>query len=307
VIKFLVSAAVNGSIGRFMESNFITAIFLPLALGVIMLGMGMSLTLADFKRILILPKAAAIGLVNQLLLLPLIAFGVALTFRLSPELAMGIMILAVCPGGPTSNLISHLCRADVALSITLTAVSSLVTVLTIPLLINLCLDYFMGVAGPRHLPLLDSVVKILLITLVPTALGMALNHWKPALCRRANGAVNLGSFLLFALVLAGAILSQKDELAGFFRQAGLAALTLNVVTLLVGYYSAKALAVSARQRMTISIESGLQNGTLAIAVAASPLLLNSPQMAIVPAIYSLIMFVTAGVLIAVSRIRPLQD
>ncbi len=284
-----------------MESNFLTAVFLPLALGVIMLGMGMSLTVADFLRVFRMPKAAVVGLANQLVVLPLIAFGVAVSFPLTPELAMGVMVLAVCPGGPTSNLISYLCRADVALSITLTAISSFVTVVTIPILINFSLDYFVGIDGPGQLPVLDSVGKILAITLVPTALGMALNHWRPDWCRRSTGAVNLASMALFVLVLAGAIFSQKDHLGGFFRQVGWPVLVLNVSTMAVGYFSAKVFGIDVRQRLTISIESGLQNGTLAIAIAASPLMLNSPAMAVAPAIYSLVMFGTAGVLIAVTR------
>jgi len=287
-----------------MEANFLTAVFLPLALGVIMFGMGLSLTLADFRRVILFPKAAAIGLANQLVLLPIIGVGVVLLLPLTPELAMGVMILAVCPGGPTSNLISHLCRADVALSITLTAISSLVTVLTIPLLTNLALWILMGVDGPRHLPVFDSVFKILIITLLPTALGMAVNHWFPELSKKSGGLVNLASLFLFLLVLTGAIYSQKDELAGFFQQAGFAALVLNAVTMTVGYFSARFFGVNLRQQLTISIESGLQNGTLAIAVAASPLLLNSPSMAIFPAIYSLVMFASAGILIAACRLVP---
>jgi bile acid:Na+ symporter, BASS family len=286
-----------------MESNFITAVFLPLALGVIMFGMGMSLRLADFYRVVAMPKAALLGLGNQLILLPLIAFAIASLFPLSPEIAMGIMVLAVCPGGPTSNLISYLCRADVALSITLTAISSLVTVLTIPFLINLSLAHFMGMDGPAQLPLLDSIFKILVITLVPTALGMSLNHWKPAFCKKSTGAVNLASMLLFVLVLAGAILSQREQLPGFFRQAGLATLALNVATMAAGYFSAKLFRLSREQGLTISIESGLQNGTLAIAIATSPLMLGSPQMAIAPAIYSLIMFLTSGLLLGMIRLR----
>jgi BASS family bile acid:Na+ symporter len=280
-----------------MEANFITAVFLPLALGVIMLGMGMSLRWEDFRRVVTLPKAALLGLINQLFLLPLIAFGVAKLLALPPELALGIMILSVCPGGPTSNLISYLCKADVALSITLTAVSSLITVFTIPLLVNFFLGYFMGLDGSAQLPILDSIGKILVITLVPTALGMMLNHWQSDFCRRCTGAVNLASMFLIGLVLAGAIVSQKDELAGFFRQAGLAAAALNVATMAVGYFSAKVFRLPQKQRMTIAIESGLQNGTLAIAIASSPLMLGSPPMAIAPAIYSLIMFVSSGFLV----------
>jgi BASS family bile acid:Na+ symporter len=286
-----------------METNFVTAIFLPLALGVIMFGMGMSLTLADFRRVIFVPKAAAIGLANQLVFLPLLAFGIAWLFTLTPPLAVGMMILAACPGGPTSNLISYLCRADVALSISLTAISSVVTVITIPLLVQFSLDWFVGMEDRIRLPLWDSVLKILIITLVPTALGMAFHIWKPAVCRRAEKWVNLASIILFLMVLAGAIYSQKEELAGFFRVAGAAALVLNVVTMLCGYLTALWLGLERRQQLTISIESGLQNGTLAITIAASPLLLNRPEMAIFPAIYSLVMFFSAGFLILATRLR----
>jgi BASS family bile acid:Na+ symporter len=161
----------------------------------------------------------------------------------------------------------------------------------------------MGVDGPAQLPLLDSMVKILLITLVPTALGMWLKHWNPSLCQKATRAVNLASMALFILVLAGAILSQKEQLPGFFQQVGLAALALNVGTMAIGYLSAKIFRLSAAQGLTISIESGLQNGTLAIAIATSPLMLGSPPMAIAPAVYSLIMFVTSGLLIGLTAMR----
>lgn len=289
-----------------MEANFITAVFLPLALAVIMLGMGMSLTVADFKRVVIYPKAVSIGLLNQLVLLPFIALGIASIFPLSPELAVGLMVLAVCPGGPTSNLISYLCRADVALSITLTAISSLVTVLTIPILINWSLGHFMGQNGPEQLSLLGSSLKIVILTLVPTAIGMILNRQFPAVCRRATRVVNGASLLLFLMVLAAAIYSQRNELLGFFQQAGWAVLALNVLTMAAGYCSAKAVGLRMRQGLTISIESGLQNGTLAIAITTSPLMLNSPPMAIVPAIYSLVMFATAGALIGLSKVRSVR-
>lgn len=286
-----------------MEANFITAVFLPLALGIIMLGMGMSLRLADFKRVVTEPKAATLGLLNQLVALPLIAFAIAALVPMSPELAMGIIILAVCPGGPTSNLITYLCRADVALSITLTAVSSLVTVITIPLLVNLSLGFFMGAEGPARLPLLDSAAKILVITLVPTAIGMVLNARFPALCRRLSGAVGVASIGVFTLVLGGAIASQWSQLPAFFRQAGLAVVLLNVATMAVGFFSARLASIRRDQALTVSIESGLQNGTLAITIAASPLLLNNPTMAIAPAIYSLVMFVSAAALVIATRVR----
>lgn len=284
-----------------MESNFLTAVFLPLALGIIMLGMGMSLTLGDFKRVVLYPKAVSIGLFNQIILLPIIAFGITLLFPLSPELAVGIMILAVCPGGATSNLISHLCKADVALSITLTAITSLITVLTIPLLVNFSLDYFMGIEQPQQLDVLDAMLKIILITLVPTALGMWLNKRFPSFTRRSIKAVNIGSAVLFVLVVAGAVLAEKDNIIGYFAQAGPAALALNLVTMATGYLIPRGLGIMERQSFTISLESGIQNGTLGIAIASSPLMLNNAQMAISPAIYGLIMFFSAGMVIYLSR------
>jgi BASS family bile acid:Na+ symporter len=284
-----------------MESNFLTAVFLPLALGIIMLGMGMTLTLGDFKRVVIFPKAVGIGLFMQIILLPIIAFGIAYLFPLTPELAVGIMILAVCPGGATSNLISHLCKADVALSITLTAITSLVTVLTIPILVNFSLDFFMGITQPKKLQILDSMVKIILITVVPTALGMVINQRFPHFTRKSLKAVNIGSAVLFVVVVLGAILAEKENIVAFFAQAGPAALALNLVTMFVGYSLARSFGTNERQSFTISLESGIQNGTLGIAIATSPLMLNNPEMAISPAIYGLLMFFTAGILIFISR------
>lgn len=282
-----------------MEDSLFTNLFLPLALAVIMLGMGMTLTLADFSRVVRVPRAALTGLGNQLLLLPAIGFALALAFRLPPELAVGLMILAACPGGPTSNLISHLARGDVALSVSLTAVSSLVTVITIPLLVNLSLHHFMGIDSPPPLPVLESILKILVITLVPVAIGMVIRARLPGFTRRVTGLVSAASALFFLLVIAGTIFSERDNIPDYFRQAGLAALTLNLVTMGLGWATARAARLSPRQALTIAIESGLQNGTLAIAVAT--VMLRQPAMAVPAAIYSLLMFLSAAGAIAAGR------
>jgi BASS family bile acid:Na+ symporter len=284
-----------------MESNFLTAVFLPLALGIIMLGMGMTLTIQDFKRILIYPKAVAIGLTNQIIILPIIAFAIANFFPLSPELAVGIMILAVCPGGATSNLITHLCKADVALSITLTAISSLVTVISIPLLVNFSLDYFMGADSPKSLPVFDSMIKILIITLIPTIIGMWIKSRFPKFTSKSIKAVNFSSAALFVLVVLGAVLAERENIVAYFLEAGPAALCLNLTTMGIGFISARLFATNERQSFTIALESGLQNGTLGIAIASSPLLLDNAQMAISPAIYGLLMFFSAGIMIYISK------
>ncbi len=162
-----------------MEASFLTAVFLPLALFIIMLGMGLGLTGDDFRRVLIEPKAVLIGLTAQLIMLPLVGFLLVGLFPLSPELAVGVIVLSACPGGPTSNLVTYLVQGNVALSITLTAISSLITVFTIPLVVNFAMQSFMGGAVALQLPFLSTVVQIAVITLIPVALGMALHRFLP--------------------------------------------------------------------------------------------------------------------------------
>lgn len=162
-----------------MESNFLTAVFLPLALFIIMLGMGLGLTIKDFKRIWIEPKSVLIGLMAQLIMLPMIGFLLANMLPLSPELAVGVIILAACPGGPTSNLMTYLIQGNVALSVTLTAISSVVSVFTIPLVVNLAMKTFMQETVMLQLPFLKTVVQIAVITIIPVTLGMLLHHYAP--------------------------------------------------------------------------------------------------------------------------------
>ncbi len=287
-----------------MQSNILTEVFLPLALGIIMLGMGLSLTIADFRRIFVYPKAVTIGLLNQIILLPIIAFGLIKVFGLQAELAVGIMILAACPGGATSNLISHLAKGDTALSITLTAFSSLVTVVSIPFIVNFAIVEFMPNGEEQQLNVMKTVVSVIVITIVPVAIGMFIHSKAPSFSQKMEKPVKIMSAIFLALIILAAILKEKDNLVIFFQQAGPVALTLNVVTLALGFFVAKLLGLSARQSMTVSIESGIQNGTLGITIAAT--LLNNSQMSVPPAIYSLIMFMTAGVVIY-TGIKTIKD
>lgn len=280
-----------------MESNFITSILLPISLGIIMLGMGLSLVPNDFKRVAFYPKAAAIGILNQIVLLPLIAFFLLLLIPMrNAELAVGIMILAACPGGPTSNLITHISRGDTALSISLTALSSIIVVVTIPLVVNLSMGYFLNHGEYVPLPILDTMVKVLIITLLPVAIGMFIRAKAPKFSDRMSKPVKIMSGLLLVAIIGAAIFNDRDNFFNFFAQAGPVALALNVAMLLVGFYSSRLFKLSVTQSITISIESGIQNGTLGIAIAAT--LLHKPTMTISPAIYSLIMFGTAGLIIA---------
>ncbi|MCE2497343.1 MAG: bile acid:sodium symporter family protein [Flavobacteriales bacterium] len=282
-----------------MESNVLTAVFLPLALGVIMLGMGMTLTLNDFKRVVVYPKAVALGLVNQLLLLPIIAYGAIWIFGLQAELAVGLMILAACPGGATSNLISHLAKGDVALSITLTAISSLVTVISIPLITNWAIVHFMPNGAEMQLDVTKTVISVIVITVVPVSIGMILHRYKPGFCGRMEKPVKIMSAVFLFLIIVAAILKEKENIIDFFAQAGPAALALNVAMLSLGFFSAKLFSLNSKQSRTISIETGIQNGTLGITIAAT--LIGNSQMTIPSAIYSLIMFGTVLVLVFVQK------
>ena len=286
-----------------MQSSVITEIFLPIALGVIMLGMGLSLTIQDFKRVVVFPKATFVGLVGQLVLLPAVAFAILAVVELPPALAVGVMLLAVCPGGPTSNLMSNLARADLALSITLTAISSLITVFTIPVLLNLAMEHFIGQGKYVELPVIQTMVQIIVITIIPVSIGMIV-RWKfPLAANRAEQPVKVASAVFIALVIIGVIIKEKDNLAGYFMEVGTIMFLINVVIMAFAYGAGALFKLNHRQCSTISIESGIQNGTLAIAIATSSVLLNNSQMSIPAAVYSLLMFVTGGVAIYLFRRR----
>ena len=278
-----------------MQSSVLTELFLPFSLAVIMFGMGLSLRVEDFKRILIYPKAVGIGLLNQLILLPVLAFGIAKAFQLPPELAVGLMILAVCPGGATSNLITHLAKGDAALSITLTACSSVITVFTIPFLVNYSIGYFIPGGEEQKLEVVGTVVSVLFITLIPVALGMITLAKAPALAQKWDQPFRKISTVFFVIIVLAAILKERENLVQYFMEAGPAALALNLSTLAVSFAMAKWTGLPFRQGLTIAIESGIQNGTLGITIAAT-LLVNS-VMSIPSAIYSLIMFGTAALVI----------
>jgi bile acid:Na+ symporter, BASS family len=277
-----------------MESNFLTAVFLPLALFLVMLGMGLGLTLDDFKRVVIMPKPVLVGLLAQVVLLPVVGFLLAYLFPLTPSLAVGVMILAACPGGPTSNLVTYLAQGNVALSITLTALSSLIAVVTIPLVVNLATQAFLGEEVTLQLPFLGTVMQIAVITLIPVALGMLLHHYAPQFSARFEKGVKWLSLFFLALIIFGLLLKERNNVLGYFWQVGGVALTLNLVTMALGYAIATLAKLDSPSTTAITVEVGLQNGTLAIAIASTPTLLNSPEMAIPAAIYSLLMFATGA-------------
>ncbi len=281
-----------------MQESLLTAVFLPLALAFIMLGMGLTLTLHDFKKIFIYPKAVIVGLSNQLILLPIFGFVLIQLFGIEGSMAVGIMILAACPGGATSNLITHLSRGDIALSISLTAISSFVTILTIPLIVNFGIYYF-GEEGSFTLPVLQTILQITGVTIVPVVIGMWLHKQFPILTKKSDRPVRIASAVFFVVIILGAILKEKDSILEFFAISGPVMLALNVVTLATGFFLARAFLLPKIQRKTIAIESGIQNGTLGIMIAAT--LLKNSEMAVPIAVYSLIMFLTSAVIIFVGN------
>jgi BASS family bile acid:Na+ symporter len=274
-----------------MKSDVINAVFLPIALGVIMLGLGLSLRIADFKRVIVYPKAVAIGLGAQMLILPAICLGIAHAFALAPELAVGLMLLAASPGGATANLFSHLAKGDVALNITLTAVNSLLSLLTLPLIVNFAMVHFMG--QDQTIPMqFSKVVSVVAVVLVPVVIGMLVRANKPAVADRLDKPVRLVSAIFLVLVIIAAVIKERANVGTYFQQVGLAALAFNLASMAVGYGLPMLFRVERKQAIAIGMEIGIHNGTLAIAIALT--VLGNSTMSVPPAIYSLIMFFTAG-------------
>lgn len=273
-----------------MQSNIFTSVLLPLALAIVMLGMGLSLVAEDFKRITRDPKAVAVGTICQLLLLPLIGVLITLVVPMQPEIAVGLIVLAVCPGGPSSNLITYLAKGDVALSVTLTALSSIATVFTIPIFTNLALQYFLGQSAAIALPIGQTMLQIFLITLLPTAIGMAIRHQFPDTARRLEKQMSRLAVGLLALIIVLLLVREGSKLPGFLVQVGIGVVLLNLLATLAGFLVGKLFRLPLAQQICIAIEVGIQNGTLAIAITAG--LLNNPDMAVPAAVYSLLMYVT---------------
>ncbi len=273
----------------------VSTIVLAASLIIIMFGMGLSLVAKDFKRIILYPKAILTGIANQLIILPVIGYVLVSVFPLAPEIAIGVMILAACPGGPTSNLITHLAKGDTALSVSLTAVNSIITIFTIPFIVNFALIQFMSEGQIVQLDVVKTIIQIFVIAIVPVSIGMLIKYYKNDFADRMAKPVRIASGILLMLIIIGILIKEKENIITWFQQAGLITLGLNVITMSVGYLSARLMRISEKQSISISIESGIQNGTMAISIAT--VLLARSDFSIAPAIYSLIMFFTGGIII----------
>jgi len=277
-----------------MPPELLKQLALPLALFTVLFGMGLSLVPADFRRVLLSPKAKIVGLTCQLVLLPLVAFALALVFRLPGELAVGLMVLAACPGGATSNVITHLAKGDTALSVTLTAISSMVCVFTIPWIVAFSMDWFLGSGAAVQLPFWKTLGQLTIVTIVPIICGMAVRSAFPLLARRLERPAAIFSLVFLVLIIAAAVLREKD-LVHQFATAGPAAITLNLAAMTLGFGAGWAAGLPRAQKVTIAVETGIQNGTLALAITLG--LLDNASIAMPSVVYSLFMFFSGGLII----------
>lgn len=274
-----------------MQASLLTNLLLPLSLGIIMFGLGLGLTTEDFRRIARYPRAVLTGLGLQILVLPWAAFGLALLFRLPPELAVGLMLLAASPGGATANIYSHLARGDVALNITLTAINSLLCLVTLPLILNLSLEHFLG-SGQYVPPPVKKIIEVAVIIVLPVLLGMFVRARFPGFAARAEKPLRLLAVVVLVLLIIAAVAQAWATLLAWFAAVGLACLLFNLISMGVGYGAPLALKLPRRQAIAIAMEIGIHNGTLAIYIALN--VLANSVMSVPAAIYSLMMFFTAA-------------
>ncbi len=259
----------------------------------------MTLVLNDFKQVILFPKAVFIGLIGQILMLPIIGFVLIKLLQVDTMIAVGVMIIAACPGGSSSNLISHLAKGDTALSITLTAISSLITVISIPLVIGFSLAYFLAAEQMIQLPIINTIITLIVITLLPVSIGMLIKHKFSQFAAQQERWINIFSGSFLALLVVTMLVQQAEAVKQGFIDIGLIVLGLNIISMTTGFLVSKVVSLNQQQTTTITIEIGIQNGTLAILIATT--ILHQPEFAIPAAIYSLIMFGTGSVLVYLRR------
>jgi BASS family bile acid:Na+ symporter len=272
----------------------LTLIGLPLVLGIIMLGLGLGLTAADFRRVMVYPRAALLALACQTLILPALCFGLVNAFALPPELAFGMMLLAASPGGAMANLYSHLFGGHVALNVTLTAVNSVLAVVTLPLIVNLSAAYYFG-DGVGKLGLqFDEAIQVCALVLVPVAIGMVIRARRPRAASRLHRPVKVFSVIALAAIIAAAVIAERAIIVTSFAAVGAAVLTFNLASLLVGYGVPRVAGIGRPEAIASAMEVGIHNAALAITIAISPALMNDARVAIPAAVYGLVMFFTAA-------------
>jgi len=279
--------------------NIVTDVILPLALAFIMFVLGLGLTGGNFLRVIKQPRDFFVGSFSQIILLPIIAFILVKIWPIAPELAIGVMIIAAAPGGVTSNLLTSFAKGDVALSISLTAIISLLCVITIPFIVLTSVTLLTESNITQDISLISMARDMFIIVTVPVILGMLFRRLASGISLKFEPIAKKISTLLFVLVLLGAIAAERENVVSYFAQAGLITLVLNVVMMIVAYFVAQSFASGTKQKICITIECGLQNGTLAIFVATS--IFGGGMYVIPAATYSLIMFGTSLIFVYLVR------
>jgi bile acid:Na+ symporter, BASS family len=283
----------------------VTDKLLPLALACIMFVLGLGLTPGDFGRVFRQPRAIAAGLASQMLVLPAIGWLVCVLFQLPAQMAVGLMLLAACPGGASSGIVTRLAQGETALSISLTAITSVLAVLSVPFIVDLSLRHFTGAGVTVALPVLDIVRGVFIITTVPVAAGMLLRHLYPAFTARIEAPAGKLATLLFIAIVIATFASQRQTLFDHLASTGPAALTLCIVTMAAGYGIGARARLNRRARVAIAVETGLQNAALAIFLAVS--VLKTPEIAVPGVIYALLMNVCVIIFIVLMRMNPRVD
>lgn len=272
-----------------MNQDLVLAIALPVVLFFIMFGMGSNLTLADFKRLKKMPKAILVGIGSQMLLLPILAFILLSPLGLPVEIFIGFMILALSPGGTTSNMFTYMANGNLALSISLTAIVSLLTPFTIPLIAGWIIASELGMESNIQLPFLITVAKLSVVTIVPVLLDMYLRHHKPNFCTKFEKQLTRIPFAMLLMVIAGIIYSNLEKMPEFITQTGAPAIVLASLAIALGYYFARMMKQSKEDSRTIAIETSIQNGGTAILVTGT--ILQNTQMTIAPVMYGILMLI----------------
>lgn len=277
-----------------MNASIFTEVLLPLALALIMFGMGLSLTKQDFTRLLKTPKAIFAGLLGQIILLPLLAYAICIVFSLSTPLAIGIMILAACPGGTMSNVLSQLARANLALSVSLTAISTVICVFSTPFIIQFSMEHFAG-NNATEFSLLNTAIGLFVITLVPVQIGITVRYYFENWANKIEVYFRRFSLIFMIAMIIALMIKEKELLLNSFEQVFFASLALNVLSVLLGLILAKIFSLTFQNSMTLAIEVGIQNATLAILIAIS--FLDSPELAVAAGVYGLTMYIAPTLLI----------
>lgn len=281
-----------------MQATIFTQAILPAVLAFIMFGMGLSLVKVDFSRLLSMPKPVLVGLVGQLICLPVLALSIALIFKAPPEIAIGLMILAACPGGTTSNLISHVAKANLALSVSLTAITTIICVITTPLLIKYSIGFF-SIEQSDNFSLLKTSLGLLVISILPVIIGMLVRARFSKFARRAESTFRVLSTVFMLLLIAIISYQERDMMMVAFPSVFLYAMGLNFGATCIGLLLAKASKLSAKDGVTLGIEIGTQNATLAILIAVT--FIQEPAFAIAGGVYGVIMYLGAFLLIVFNK------